>query len=203
VTFIGGGGTGGGAAPIDAPTTMIPAASTTIYSDAAATAGFNPFPNWGQTTQYSEVTIAGNKSLKDTNLNCEGIEFTAVDVSAKGKIHFDFWSPDLTSVKVSIISAGRENAVTQALTTGSWNSVDIDLSNYRRRRSPHQRVGKLPEHRGESQLLRANAMRMSDAIPRGRPIMMAGRAARVAAGCIVLLGSAGLTLAATPDVATR
>ncbi len=52
------------------------------------------------------------------------------NVSTKGKLHIDFWSPDLTSVKVSIISAGKENAFTQALTTGSWNSVDIDLSNY-------------------------------------------------------------------------
>jgi hypothetical protein len=33
-------------------------------------------------------------------------------------------------VKVSIISPGLENAYTQVLTTGGWNSVDIDLSNY-------------------------------------------------------------------------
>jgi hypothetical protein len=58
------------------------------------------------------------------------MEFTAVDVSAKGKVHFDFWSPELTSVKVSIISPGKENAVTQVLTTKGWNSADIDLSQY-------------------------------------------------------------------------
>jgi len=120
----------GGAAPTDKPTTVIPAGSTVIYSDAAAAAGFNPYPDWGQATQFSEVTIDGNKSLKYTNLNYQGIEFTAVDVSSKSKIHFDFWSPDLPSVMVSIISAGKENAVTQMLTMGSWNSVDIDLSNY-------------------------------------------------------------------------
>jgi hypothetical protein len=53
-----------------------------------------------------------------------------VDVSGKTKLHIDFWSPDLSSVKVSIIGGGKENAYTQSLTTGSWNSVDIDLSNY-------------------------------------------------------------------------
>ncbi len=125
---------------------MIPAGSITIYSEAATAAGFNPFPNWGQATQYVEATIAGNKSLKYTSLNYEGIEFTAVDVSCKGKIHFDFWSPDLTSVKVSIISAGKENAYTQALTTGSWNSVDIDLSNYTAGQDGH-----LPDQAGVDQ----------------------------------------------------
>lgn len=126
----GGAGTCGTTEPTCAPATTVPAGAITIYSETVSAAGFNPFPNWGQATQYSEATIAGNKSLKYTVLNYEGIEFGAVDVTTKGKVHFDFWSPDLTSVKVSIISAGKENAFTQALTTGIWNSVDIDLTNY-------------------------------------------------------------------------
>ena len=93
-------------------------------------AGFNAYPNWGQATAYSEVTLAGNKSLKYSNLNYQGIEFTAVDVSGKGKLHLDLWSPDITSVKIFLISPGKENPVTQALTTRGWNSVDIDLNQY-------------------------------------------------------------------------
>jgi hypothetical protein len=116
--------------PTCAPTTAVPAGATVIYSETASAAGFNPFPNWGQATQFSEATLASNKSLKYTALNYEGIEFTSVDVSGKGSVHFDMWSPDLTSVKVSIISAGKENAVTKTLTTGSWNSIDIDLALY-------------------------------------------------------------------------
>ena len=42
-------------------------------------------------------------------------------------------------------------------------------------------------------------MRTSDAIPRGRPVMMRTRAAALVAGCVVLLGNAGTALAATPD----
>jgi endoglucanase Acf2 len=42
-------------------------------------------------------------------------------------------------------------------------------------------------------------MLISDAIPRGRPIPTLGKAARVAAGCMMLLGSAGIATAATPD----
>ena len=117
--------------PTCAPATVIPSGALTIYSDAAATAGFNAFPNWGQATQYSEATLASNKSLKYSNLNYEGIEFTAVNVSAKGKVHFDFWSPDLTSVDVYLISPGpKEQKITKALTTKGWNSIDIDLSEY-------------------------------------------------------------------------
>jgi hypothetical protein len=138
ITFVGpagggGGGGGGGTAPTNAPTTVIPAGSVTIYSDAASIAGFDSCPNWGQATVcHGEQTIAGNKTLWYSALNYEGLDWSSnpVNVSAKGKLHIDFWTPDLTSVKVSIISAGKENAVTQVLTTGSWNGVDIDLSNY-------------------------------------------------------------------------
>ncbi len=121
----------GTTAPTCAPTTAIPAGSVTIYSDASTTAGFIPRPDWGQPTAYSEVTIAGNKSLKYTGLTYEGIEFAAVNVAGKSKVHFDFWSPDLSAVKVSLISPGpKESAVTKTLTAGGWNSIDIDLSSY-------------------------------------------------------------------------
>jgi hypothetical protein len=117
---------------------VIPAGSVTIYSDAASVTGLDPFPDWGQSPPVtrSEVTIAGNKSLQYVWAGpgglYQGIDWASnpVDVSAKGKLHIDFWTPNLASVKVSIISAGLENAYTQTLTTGGWNSVDIDLSNY-------------------------------------------------------------------------
>jgi len=120
----------GSTEPTCAPGTVIPAGATTLYSDTSAAAGFNAYPNWGQATQYSEVTLAGNKALKYSNLNYQGIEFTAIDVSAKGKLHLDLWSPDITSIKVSLISPGKENAVTRTLSTRGWNSLDIDLSEY-------------------------------------------------------------------------
>ncbi|MFO1393147.1 MAG: hypothetical protein U1F09_05200 [Steroidobacteraceae bacterium] len=138
VAFVssGGGGTCGTTAPTCAPITAIPSGSVIIYSDGATVANFNPHPDWGQSppVAFSEPTIAGNKSLQyvwpgPTGLY-EGLEWSSVDVSAKGKLHIDFWTPDVTSVKVSLISPGRENPVTVPLTAGSWNSVDIDLSAY-------------------------------------------------------------------------
>ena len=128
----------GTTAPTCAPTTAVPSDALSIYTDAANAAGFNARPDWGQSVVYSEETIAGNKSLKytfqaggfGTAGAFEGIEWAAVNVSAKGKLHLELWSADMSSVKVSLISAGKENAYTQAITQGSWNSVDIDLSNF-------------------------------------------------------------------------
>ena len=125
----------GTVAPTCAPTTTIAAGAVTIYSETAAVAGFDAFPNWGQSTTFSEANIAGNKSLKygfGATTSYQGLDWSAnpVNVSAKANLHLDFWTPDLSSVKVSIISAGKENAFTQSLTAGSWNSVDIPLSNY-------------------------------------------------------------------------
>ncbi len=141
VPGAGGGGGGGGSCgttdPTCAPTTSIPAGSTVIYSDAAAIAGLDTLPNWGQSPPVigSEPTLAGNKSLKyvfgGTALY-QGIDWSSTpqDVSGKTTLHLDFFSPDITSVKVSIISAGKENAVTRAVTAGSWNAIDIDLALY-------------------------------------------------------------------------
>jgi len=122
--------------PTCAPTTTIPADATTIYSETSATAGFNAYPNWGQSTQYGEVTLAGNKSLKYSNLNYQGIEFTAVDVSTKGKLHLDVWVEAAGSLNVGIITSAAssgggplETKLPQTLVAG-WNSLDIPLASF-------------------------------------------------------------------------
>lgn len=116
--------------PTCAPSTVLPGDAIAVYSEAAAAANLDAYPNWGQTTQYTEATLAGNKSLKYSNLNYQGLQFASVNVAAKGKLHLDFWTPDMTEVKVSLISPGKENPVTQTLTQRGWNSVDIDLSKF-------------------------------------------------------------------------
>jgi Bacterial Ig-like domain len=141
LAFVAGSGGGGAScgttAPTCAPTTVIPGGSTVIYSDAASVPGIDTAPNWGQSPPViaSEPTIAGNKSLKyvfgGTALY-QGIDWSAnpVNVSTKTTLHLDFWSADISSVKVSIISAGKENAVTKPVTASGWNSIDIDLAEY-------------------------------------------------------------------------
>lgn len=142
ISFVPGAGGGGGGAcgtatPTCAPTTVVPAGSTVIYSDAASVAGIDTQPNWGQSPAvvFSEPVIASNKSLKYTfggTALYQGIDWAGnpQNVSSKSTLHLDFFSPDITSVKVSIISAGKENFVTKTITPGSWNAVDIDLALY-------------------------------------------------------------------------
>ncbi len=141
LAFVPGGGTGGGgtacgtAEPTCAPTTAIPGGSAVIYSDASSVAGLDTFPNWSQSPPVvgSEVTLAGNKALKYVfGALYQGIDWAGSpqDVTGKTTLHLDFFSPDITSVKVSIISAGLENAVTRTITPGRWNAIDIDLAEY-------------------------------------------------------------------------
>ncbi|MDO9073077.1 MAG: hypothetical protein Q7U73_07410 [Rubrivivax sp.] len=113
----------------------IPAGSTVIYSDAASVTGLDTFPVWGQSPPAvgTQPTLAGNKVLKYVfGALYQGIAWAGSpqDVSGKGNLHLDFFSPDITSVKVSIISAGKENFVTKTVTPGSWNAVDIDMALY-------------------------------------------------------------------------
>jgi hypothetical protein len=138
-----GGGGGGSVAcgttePTCAPTTAIPAGANVIYSDAASIAGLNMAPDWGQggAVTRSEVTIAGNASQRYTFDGApflyQGIDWSGSpqNVTDKGTLHLDVWTADVESVKVSLIGGGGENPITRTLTPGSWNSLDIDLSEY-------------------------------------------------------------------------
>ncbi len=126
-------------APTDAPTAPTTAAADVInlfsdtYAGTAATqinvTEWNP--GWNQATVYSEVTIAGNTVKKYSNLNYQGIEFTNEDVSTKTKVHFDLWTADETSFTFFLITPGpHEHGVAKTPTLNSWNSYDIDLSDY-------------------------------------------------------------------------
>jgi hypothetical protein len=141
VTFVpGGGGGGGGGGGATAPTVAAATPPTragtdvlSIFSDAyTPIAGIDLNPNWGQSTVPTTVQIAGNNTRKYTTLNYQGIDFSGspIDVSGFSNLHLDYWTADVTSVKVSIISAGLENPVTLTPTLSAWNSVDIDLAQY-------------------------------------------------------------------------
>jgi hypothetical protein len=105
-----------------------------VYSDAFTTniAG-NLNPAWDQTTAMTEIQIAGNNTLEYANLNYQGLELTQTDVSAMEFVHFDYYTDDATSLKLSLISPGNpalENAYVIRNTTGSWQGVNIPLSAY-------------------------------------------------------------------------
>lgn len=130
-----GGASCGTTAPTCAPTTTIPAGSTVIYSDAASITPLDTAPFWDQAppVNATEVTIAGNKSMRYTfGALYQGIDWSGnpQNVTTKGTLHLDVWTANVASVKVSLIGGGSENGITKTLTAGSWTSIDIPLNQY-------------------------------------------------------------------------
>ena len=115
-----------------APPTRVAADVMNYYSNAyTEIAGTDWNPNWGQTTVATQILVAGNATRSMTNLNYQGAQFAAAqNVSTMNTLHLDLWTPDCTSFKVSLISAGLENAVTLTPTLSGWNSFDIPLTSY-------------------------------------------------------------------------
>ncbi len=128
---------------ISASTGMaIPAAPTpalsadkviSIFSDSYTNiAGTNFYPGWGQSTQASEIDLAGNKTMKFTNFNYQGIELGShVDASSMYKLHVDIYPVSETSIGLTPISPGKELPTSLGtLTANQWNSFDIPLTTY-------------------------------------------------------------------------
>jgi hypothetical protein len=125
----------GPGSPAPAPT--VDAASVlSIFSDSYINrAGTNFYPNWGQTTQKTDVVLEGNNMLKYSKMNYQGIQLvtepTPLNVSAMTHLHLDIWTPNCTSFKVFLINqAIIEQAVTITPTVSGWNRIDIPLSQY-------------------------------------------------------------------------
>ena len=125
----------GSSSPTDAPAspTAAQADVLSIFSDAYTDLAGSDFdPDWGQGTDATIETYAGNEVLQYKDLNYQGLEYTVSDVSGYTKLHLDYWTTDATTFNVSIISPGPifSNAVALPVTKGSWQSVDINLSEY-------------------------------------------------------------------------
>lgn len=117
-----------------APTPTVSSAKvTSIFSDAYTdVAGTDFNPSWGQATVATQVSIAGNNTLKYDGLNYQGISLGSnQNVSSKSFLHLDFWSDNSTSLSVYLISPGPvETPYTLTAPTTGWASVDIPLSSF-------------------------------------------------------------------------
>jgi hypothetical protein len=120
--------------PAAAPTPTVDASHViSLFSDAYTNvSGTNWFPNWGQSTVVSEVSIGGNATKKYTNLNYEGVQFTGVvNASAMVSLHMDIWTPDCTSLEFHLINQpAPDQGITLTPTLSGWNSFDILLSQF-------------------------------------------------------------------------
>lgn len=103
-----------------------------IYSDAYDNVpGVNYNPFWGQATVVTvDVEIAGNNTLQYENLNYQGTEYPAQDVSGYEYLHVDFWTANSTDLGIYLISPGAETEYVFDIVPASWVSVDIPLSHF-------------------------------------------------------------------------
>jgi hypothetical protein len=118
-----------------APTTTYPAADvTSVFSDAYTNLPGSDFsPNWGQVTVSTQVSIAGNNTLKYAGLNYQGLQLAAgTNVSNRTYLHLDYYSANSTALNVYLISTGPvEKLVSLTVpTTSGWNSIDIPLTSF-------------------------------------------------------------------------
>jgi PKD repeat protein len=106
-----------------------------IFSNAYTNiTGVDYNPNWGQGTVTTTIDVAGNSTLKYAGLNYQGTDFSgnAQDVSGMGFLHLDYWTANSTALNVYLISPGPVEKAKALMvpTAGSWNSIDIPLSEF-------------------------------------------------------------------------
>ena len=120
--------------PIAAPVPTKAAADVlSVFSDTYTNiSGTDFYPNWGQSTVVSFISVGGNNTMKYSTLNYEGTQFASpVDASTMSELHFDLWTPNCTAFDFYLINAGSvEQKVSVNPTASGWNSYDISLSQY-------------------------------------------------------------------------
>ena len=94
--------------------------------------GTDWFPDWGQSTVVTDVTISGNATKRYATLNYQGIDISgSINVSTMQYLHVDIWTANCTAFEVVLINEGSgEQGYTITPTTSGWKSVDIPLTQY-------------------------------------------------------------------------
>jgi len=127
---------------VAAPTPTVPENRVlSLFSDAYTNIlGTNWAPNWGQSTQVSNIQIAGNETEKYEFMNYQGVQLAnPIDVSSMTSMHIDIWTPNCTTFEIFLVNqappAGQvgfsgEQSVSVSPTQSGWNSFDIPLTAY-------------------------------------------------------------------------
>lgn len=101
-----------------------------IFSDAYInTSGVNFNPNWEQNTLFTFKPIEGNNTLKYSNFNYQGIEYSHLDVSKMDFLHIDLWSANENALHLSCVSSGPvEKPYPLNIAAEEWVSYNIPMT---------------------------------------------------------------------------
>lgn len=102
--------------------------------------------DWSSGGTLTELQIVGNDIKKYQNLTFVGIETTGanlIDATNMTHVHFDVWTPNVTSLKLKIVDFGanaiwngvgqvddKEHELTLSPTLSSWNTYDLSLAEF-------------------------------------------------------------------------
>ncbi len=115
----------------DRPSSTVVSIFSDKYSDIAGT---DFYPWWWQSTQYEEYDLNGDKMIKYSKVNYQGVQFAeSQDVSGMEFMHIDVWtaSPEFENLEISLISASNgEKPVLAKLNQDEWTSFDIPLTDW-------------------------------------------------------------------------
>ena len=125
----------GSAPTVAAPTPPVRVATDviSIFSNAYSNVPLAELPTgWSQTT-FTALQIQGNDTWKSVGefLGMVTNPANGVDLSTMEKMHIDYWTPDNNPISVKIVNTinGGEAITSLGTTvTGSWKSIDIDMS---------------------------------------------------------------------------
>ena len=86
------------------------------------------FGEWGSGTMLTQTEFG--KKYVTTNLGYFGLEFTGLNCSKMESLHADVWSDADMSMRFVPIHGGTEVGVTKQIKGGTWNAIDIALSEF-------------------------------------------------------------------------
>lgn len=110
-----------------------------IYSNAYSNVVLNELPtSWSQFPggAFTPILITGNDTWKMTGCEFLGMVTnygSGIDLSTMEKMHIDYWTPDSNTISVKIVntvSGGEALASLGTTVSGSWQSIDIDMSSF-------------------------------------------------------------------------
>ena len=124
--------------------TMPEAQVISMYSGVYANVPVDTWHTVWSDSAYEEVQIAGNPTIKFSNLNFTGIEMLGANsLDITGMTHFNMhvWSPNFPVFKVKLVDFGADNAfsggddtehelVFDAPTQGEWITYSIPLTDF-------------------------------------------------------------------------
>jgi Secretion system C-terminal sorting domain len=106
-----------------------------IFSNAYSNINIAELPTgWSHIGQFSTIQVAANDIWKISNCDFFALQInnSGIDLSAMEKVHIDYWTANNSDVSVKLVRTGGTEAISSLGTTvtGSWRSVDLDLSSF-------------------------------------------------------------------------